>query len=286
MRIDLHTHSNRSDGTDSPAELVEKAKAAGLDIVAITDHDSTAGWDEAQRTADRVGIELVRGIEISTMLDGVSVHLLGYGFDPADGPLLDELDRILTGRDQRLPQLLEQLADHDMPLSQDDVAAQSGNAAASGRPHVADAMVAAGYVADRDEAFRDWLYDNGPAYVERYGAPLHEAIDLVRAAGGVAVVAHPWARKGRRVLTPDVLAGLAAHGLAGVEVDHVNHGPEVRAELRALATDLDLVVTGSSDYHGSGKGPEFHLGACTTAPDQLERLVALAASRSGRTARP
>ena len=282
MRIDLHTHSNRSDGTDSPAELVEKAKAAGLDIVAITDHDSTAGWDEAQRTADRVGIELVRGIEISTMLDGVSVHLLGYGFDPADGPLLDELDRILTGRDQRLPQLLEQLADHDMPLSQDDVAAQSGNAAASGRPHVADAMVAAGYVADRDEAFRDWLYDNGPAYVERYGAPLHEAIDLVREAGGVSVVAHPWARRGKRALSPDVIADLAERGLAGIEVDHNNHSDQTRAELRSLATDLGLVVTGSSDYHGTGKGPEFHLGAHTTAPHEYERLmdVLSAGSRS------
>ena len=273
MRIDLHTHSNRSDGTDSPTALVEKAKAAGLDVVAITDHDSTAGWDEAQAAADRVGITLVRGIEISTMLDGVSVHLLGYGFDPADTSLLSELDRILTGRDQRLPQLLDQLAEHDMHLTEDDVVAQSGHAAASGRPHVADAMVAAGYVADRDEAFRDWLYDDGPAYVERYGAPLREAIDLVRDAGGVSVIAHPWARRGARVLTPGVVAELAAQGLAGIEVDHNNHRDDVRAELRSLATDLGLVVTGSSDYHGTGKGPEFHLGAHTTAPAEYERLM-------------
>ncbi|MCW2839441.1 MAG: phosphatase [Aeromicrobium sp.] len=273
MRIDLHTHSNRSDGTDSPAELVEKARAAGLDVVALTDHDSTAGWDEAQAAADRVGITLLRGIEISTMLDGVSVHLLGYGFDPEDAPLLAELDRILRGRDDRLPQLLAQLAEHDMPLTQDDVIAQSGNAAASGRPHVADAMVAAGYVADRDEAFRDWLYDDGPAYVERYGAPLLEAVDLVREAGGVSVVAHPWARRGRQVLTAELLSELRARGLAGVEVDHNNHSAPVRAELRELAVDLDLVVTGSSDYHGTGKGPEFHLGANTTAPEELERLL-------------
>ncbi|MET0447154.1 MAG: PHP domain-containing protein [Aeromicrobium sp.] len=272
MRIDLHTHSNRSDGTDSPTELIEKAQVAGLDVIAITDHDSTAGWDEAQVAADRVGITLVRGIEISTMLDGVSVHLLAYGFDPAEPALLDELDRILRGRDSRLPQLLEQLAEHDMPLTQDDVVAQSGNAAASGRPHVADAMVAAGYVADRDEAFRDWLYDNGPAYVERYGAPLSDAIDLVRAAGGVPVIAHPWARRGRRVLTPEVLAKLAAQGLAGIEVDHNNHSDAVRHELRGIAADLDLVVTGASDYHGTGKGPEFHLGAHTTAPEELEKL--------------
>lgn len=276
MRIDLHTHSNRSDGTDRPAELVEKAAAAGLDVVAITDHDSTAGWDEARAAGERVGIQVVGGIEISAMLDGVSIHLLGYGFDPAHPALLAELQHVLDGRDDRLPALLAQLAVHDMPLTIDDVVAQSGAAAASGRPHVADAMVAAGYVADRDEAFRDWLYDDGPAFVARYGTPLNDAIDLVAAAGGVTVLAHPWARKGRRVLTPDVLAGLAAHGLAGVEVDHVNHGADVRAELRALAADLDLVVTGSSDYHGAGKGPEFHLGACTTDPSQLERLLSLA----------
>jgi predicted metal-dependent phosphoesterase TrpH len=273
VRIDLHTHSNRSDGTDTPAELVEKAAAHGLDVVALTDHDSTAGWDEAHEAGRRHGIEVVGGIEISTMLDGVSIHLLGYGFDPADTPLLAELGRVLGGRDDRLPALLAQLADHGMPLTVDDVVAQSGAAAASGRPHVADAMVAAGYVRDRDEAFRDWLYDDGPVYVARYGTALTDAIDLVAAAGGVTVLAHPWARKGRRVLAPDVIAGLADRGLGGVEVDHLNHSAEVRAELRALAHDLDLVVTGSSDYHGTGKGPAFHLGACTTAPDQLERLL-------------
>jgi predicted metal-dependent phosphoesterase TrpH len=273
VRIDLHTHSNRSDGTDTPAALVEKAKAHGLDVVALTDHDSTAGWDEARAAGERAGIEVVGGIEVSAMLDGVSIHLLGYGFDPTDAALLAELQRILGGRDDRLPALLEQLRSHGMPLTTDDVVAQSGNAAASGRPHVADAMVAAGYVADRDEAFRDWLYDDGPVYVARYGTPLREAIDLVVAAGGVAVIAHPWARKARRVLTPDVIAGLAEHGLAGVEVDHVNHSSETRAELRALARELDLAITGSSDYHGTGKGPEFHLGANTTSPDQYERLI-------------
>lgn len=282
MRIDLHTHSNRSDGTDTPTQLVEKAAAAGLDVVAITDHDSAAGWAEAETAAERVGITLVKGIEISTMRDRVSIHLLGYGFDPGDAALLAELDRILGGRDARLPELLAQLAEHDMPLTIADVVAQSGNAAASGRPHVADAMVAAGYVADRTEAFRDWLYDQGPVYVERYGAPLAEAIELVRSAGGVTVLAHPWARRGRRALTPDVLAELAEAGLAGLEVDHNNHSAEVRAELRGIAADLDLVVTGSSDYHGAGKGPEFHLGCNVTAPDQYEKLF----SRSDRTARP
>ena len=186
--------------------------------------------------------------------------------------LLTELRRILDGRDERLPALLDQLAKHHMPLTVDDVVAQSGSAAASGRPHVADAMVAAGYVADRDEAFQRWLYDHGPVYVERYGAPLVEAISLVREAGGVSVLAHPWARKGRRVLPREVIADLADVGLGGIEVDHNNHPDDVRVELRAIAADLGLAATGSSDYHGTGKGPEFHLGANTTAPEQYERL--------------
>lgn len=273
MRIDLHTHSNRSDGTDTPTELVEKAKAVGLDVVAITDHDSTAGWDEAQLAADRVGITLVKGIEISAMRNGVSIHLLGYGFDPHDEALLAELRRILDGRDDRLPALLAQLQEHGMPLTVNDVVAQSGSAAASGRPHVADAMVAAGYVADRDEAFRHWLYDHGPVYVERYGAPLVTAVQLVREAGGVTVLAHPWARRGRKALTAEVIADLAEIGLDGIEVDHNNHSELVRTQLRALAADLDLVVTGSSDYHGTGKGPDFHLGANTTSPEQFDRLL-------------
>jgi predicted metal-dependent phosphoesterase TrpH len=275
VRIDLHTHSTRSDGTDTPTELMHKAKSAGLDVIALTDHDSTIGWDEARQAADSAGIRMVPGIEISTMRDGVSIHLLGYNFDPDNQALNAELRRILDGRDSRLPALLAQLDALGMPLTEADVVAVSGSAAASGRPHVADAMVNAGYVADRDEAFRDWLYDNGPAYVERYGAPLVDAIGLIRDAGGVAVLAHPWARRGARVLTPEVLAELAAAGLAGLEVDHNNHSEQVRAELRALARDLDLVVTGSSDYHGTGKDASFHLGCNTTEPEQFERLMAL-----------
>lgn len=273
MRIDLHTHSNRSDGTDAPAEVVEKAAAAGLDVVALTDHDNTVGWDEAQAAADRLGIRLVRGIEISTKLDGTSVHLLGYAFDPDDAALVAELGRILDGRDQRLPRLLARLGELGLHLTEADVEAQAGEAVALGKPHVADAMVAAGYIADRSEAFHGWLEDGGKAHVERYAAPLLEAVALIKGAGGRAVLAHPWARGSREVLTPDVLAQLASAGLDGIEVDHNDHDPQVRTELRGLATDLDLVVTGSSDYHGEGKGPEFFLGCHTTDPQQLERLL-------------
>lgn len=273
MRIDLHTHSNRSDGTDTPAELVERAAGTGLDVVALTDHDNTAGWDEAAEAADRVGIRLVRGIEVSTKLEGTSVHLLGYAFDPDDPALVAELRRIIDGRDHRLPRLLERLAELGVHLTEADVAAQAGDAVALGKPHVADAMVEAGYIADRSEAFQGWLEDGGKAHVERYAAPLVDAVGLLKAAGGRAVIAHPWARESRHVLTPDVLARLAAAGLDGIEVDHNDHEPEVRAELRGIAGDLDLVVTGSSDYHGEGKGPEFFLGCHTTDPEQLERLL-------------
>lgn len=273
MRIDLHTHSNRSDGTDTPAELVQKAKAAGLDVVALTDHDATTGWDEAQDAADGSGIRLVRGIEISTTFHGVSVHLLGYEFDPDDAALTAELDRVLGGRNDRLPRVLARLAEHDVHITQADVVAQSGSAAASGRPHIADAMVAKGYIAHRDEAFDGWLNTHGRAHVERYSAPLTAAIELVKGAGGHVVVAHPWSRESSRVLTAEVFAGLAAVGLDGIEVDHNDHSAASRAALRVIANDLDLVVTGSSDYHGTGKGAAFSLGCHTTAPDQLERLL-------------
>ncbi len=272
MRIDLHTHSTRSDGTDTPAELVRNAKAAGLDVVALTDHDATEGWDEAQRAADEIGLRLVRGIEISTQLQGTSVHLLGYEFDPTNAPLLEELERVLDGRNDRLPRLLAKLAEHGMPLTEQEVFAVAGDAAAWGRPHVADAMIAKGYIKDRDEAFRDWLVPGKPAYVGRYSADLFAAIRLLREAGGRAVIAHAWARDSREKLTAEVLAELAAAGLSGIEVDHPDHDATSRAALGAIADDLDLAKTGSSDYHGTGKGPQFHLGANTTDPAQLERL--------------
>lgn len=274
MRIDLHTHSNRSDGTDSPADLVRKAADAGLDVVALTDHDSTAGWAEADEAADEVGIRLVHGVEISARYLGCSVHLLGYEFDPTHPALVEELEKVLAGRDNRLPVTLEKLTELGMPLTEADVQAVAGEAVATGRPHVADAMIARGYVRDRDEAFRDWLVPGRPAYVDRYAADLISAIGLVREAGGVPVIAHAWARESRSVMDPQAFATLAAAGLGGLEVRHVDHTPEDRALLSVIADELGLIQTGSSDYHGTGKGPEFHLGANLTEPSQLERLLA------------
>lgn len=272
MRIDLHTHSNRSDGTDSPAELIEKAKATGLDVVALTDHDATEGWREASRAARRVGIRLVKGMEMSCRLEGKSIHLLGYDFDPANRPLLAELKHVIDGRNSRLPTTLERLRGVGIAIEEQDVRRWSGKASSLGRPHVADALVELGVVADRDEAFDKYLMPGRPGYVDRYATDLFEAIGLINAAGGVAVIAHPWARGSHRVLTPTRIGELRDAGLKGIEVDHNDHDAEARASLRQIARDFGLVQTGSSDYHGLGK-IDFDLGCNTTAPDQFEALL-------------
>jgi predicted metal-dependent phosphoesterase TrpH len=285
VRIDLHAHSDRSDGTDSPAELVRHARECGIDVLAITDHDTTEGWQEAAETAERSGIALVRGLEISARHGGDSVHLLAYLPDPGHPGLAAELDRVLDGRNSRLPATLAKLRGLGIDIAADDVRRLAGEAAALGRPHVADALVAKGVVADRDEAFARFLGPRGPAYVDRYAADLTTMIRLVTEAGGVSVIAHPWARRyTHRSLDPDGLAALRDAGLAGLEVDHQDHAPETREQLRRIADELDLVATGSSDYHGDGKHAH-DLGCNTTAPDQLERLLALAdaaATASGR----
>ena len=292
MRIDLHTHSRASDGTDTPRELVLAARAAGLDVLAITDHDTSEGWDEATAAAHDAGISLVRGMEISTRMAGgrgLGVHLLAYLPDPAYPPLVEGLRRILDGRDLRVPAILDRLREHDVDLTEDDVRRRAGGPAAVGRPHVADAMVAAGVVRDRDEAFRDWLGWGGKAFVTRYAAPLEPLMEAVRGAGGVSVVAHPWGRHDHGpdggAMGEEALAGLRDAGLAGIEVDHQDHGPVARDALRAIARNLGMVVTGSSDYHGTGK-IDHELGCNTTDPDDYDRLLELAATAaaaSGRT---
>jgi predicted metal-dependent phosphoesterase TrpH len=272
VRIDLHTHSDRSDGTDSPTELINNAKAAGLDVVALTDHDSTEGWKGASKAATRAGIELVHGIEISTKLDGKSIHLLGYEFDPVNKALVVELKRVLDGRNSRLPATLERLRSLGIEIEAKDVKRWATNAAAMGRPHVADALVELGVVKNRDEAFDRYLTPGRPAYVDRYAADLPTAIGLVKDAGGRTVIAHPWSRGSHRVLTHDRIGSLKDVGLDGLEVDHNDHSEEDRAALRQIAREFDLVRTGSSDYHGTGK-IGFDLGCNLTARDQYERLL-------------
>ena len=285
MRIDLHTHSDRSDGTDRPGELVARAVEAGLAVLALTDHDTSVGWDEARAAATERGIGLVPGMEISCAHAGVGVHLLAYLLDPSYPPLAEELQRVLDGRSARLPATLDRLRGVGIDITRDDVLAVSGSAAATGRPHVADALVAKGVVRDRTEAFDRYLAQGRPAYVRRYAADLVEMIRLVAQAGGASVLAHPWGRHSRRALDVATLTTLKETGLAGLEIDHQDHDQATRAELRAVAERLGLLRTGSSDFHGAGK-LDCPLGANTTEPDQYERLLTVAAASASESGRP
>jgi 3',5'-nucleoside bisphosphate phosphatase len=273
--IDLHTHSHCSDGTDSPADLIRRAHAASLDVLALTDHDTSDGWDEAARAASDRGLRLVPGMEISCRHGRTGVHLLAYHLDPDYPPLTAELDKIRAGRVSRVPTMLARLREVGVAVSEADVDRVSSEAASPGRPHVADALVELGVVRDRDEAFDRYLGWGRPGYVPHYATNLAEMVALVRQAGGVSVVAHPWGRGSRRALTADVLADLAAIGLTGIEVDHLDHDATARGELREIASALGLVVTGGSDYHGTGK-LDHPLGGETTDPEQFERLRAAA----------
>lgn len=276
VRIDLHTHSTASDGTDTPAELVRKAAAAGLDVVAITDHDTTAGWADA--VAARPGdTTLVRGMEMSCVGPGedgwpVAVHLLAYLFDPADRAFARERERLRAERVERVRAMAERMAADGLPVDPDEVLASAGPSA--GRPHLARALVSAGVVPTVDAAFVDLLAPRGRYYVEKADTPLRRAIEMVCAAGGVPVVAHARARKRGRLLDIGHIRELADAGLGGLEVDHPDHSEADRAILGGLAAELGLITTGSSDYHGANK--TISLGEFTTAPDQFEKLVGLA----------
>ena len=273
MRIDLHTHSTASDGTQSPAEVVESGAEAGLDVLALTDHDTTSGWDEAVAAAMHHGIALVRGIEISCQHEGISIHLLGYLQNPTAPGLIEVLDRSRRSRETRAQRIVELLSE-DVPLRWEDILDQIEPGATIGRPHVADAMVAKGIVASRGEAFAEYLNDRSPYYVSHYAPDPVQAVRLVREAGGVAVMAHPFASVRGRVVDDAVIEAMAAAGMTGLEVHHRDHrGDQVRHGL-GLAASLDLFVTGSSDYHGDGK-PNL-LGENTTDPEVLQRIEDLA----------
>ena len=273
MRIDLHTHSSVSDGTDTPEELVRKAAIAGLDVVALTDHDTFDGLNAAVAEGQRIGVQVLRGMELSCSRRGDSVHLLAYGADPLNADLVAEMTLVRGGRKGRLAGVLTKLAQLGVPVTEAEVMAQVGDSPSVGRPHIADAMIKAGHVRDREEAFDRFLAEGGPAHVQRYAIELERGIDLVHAAGGAAVIGHPWGRGREHVLPPALLSALAAeHALDGVEVDHQDHDANTRAQLRALAMELGLLVTGSSDYHGTGK-LDHDLGCNTTAPEVYVDLV-------------
>ena len=286
IMIDLHTHSAVSDGTDSIPDLVRAAHAAGIDVLSVTDHDTMDGVDEAKACGAVVGMEVLRGMEMSTHIQTGDrqdpIHLLGYGCDPGDPDLVRLLATVRESRKGRVPRMLEILHTMGMDIDLADVQAQASRASSLGRPHVADAMVAKGYVASREEAFRDYLYDHGPVYVVRYTPTLSEAVDLINRAHGIAVIAHPWGRVDDTVLTPGMIADLARdHGLAGIEADHVEHSEEQRRVLHELAHDLGLIATGSSDYHGTGK-TRNPLGVFTTPRDVYDTMCAMITERGGQ----
>jgi hypothetical protein len=264
VRIDLHAHSTASDGTDVPSLVVSLARDAGLDVVALTDHDTTAGWAEAA-AALPPGLTLVPGAELSCAWEGVSLHLLAYLFDPAAPELARELELLRTDRDRRAREMVARLRALGADVTFDRVGELAAGGAV-GRPHVARALVEAGVVPDVPAAFTDeWIGSSGRAYVDKYSLDPVRAVRLVVEAGGVAVFAHPAAVKRGRTVGTDAIEALAAAGLAALEVDHPDHDAAARAALRDVAAALGLLVTGSSDDHGTITGRR--LGCETTAPE-------------------
>ena len=275
--IDLHTHTNCSDGTDSPRELVNKAIVQGLEVLGISDHDTTAGWKEATETL-RGSLKLALGSEISCLTtDGISVHMLGLLFDPEHTEMQQVLEETRDGRLPRMRKMIEKMQAEGMDISMADVEQAMPAGATMGRPHLADALVAKKIVKSRDEAFVDLLHNESRFYVSHAAPTPAEAIALIRRAGGVAVIAHPFASHRGQILKAEDFSDLVAAGLNGIEVDHRDQNPDERAMLRSIAKELDLVVTGSSDYHGTGKLNS--LAENHTHREQWEKLESQANAR-------
>jgi predicted metal-dependent phosphoesterase TrpH len=269
--IDLHTHSNFSDGTESPTTLLSKAMAHGITTLALTDHDTVAGWDEAIAHL-RSGLQLVLGSEISCQTDdGISVHMLGLLFDRQNPELMEMMATTRDNRYTRMSKIIEKLNAADYAITFEDVMAELSEGATLGRPHLADALVTKGYMKSRDQVFAEVLHNDSPFYVSHYSPTPLEAIVKIKAAGGVAVMAHPMSSLRSRVVAPETFAEYVEAGLDGIEVFHRDHTEANRNLLLGIAAELDLVVTGSSDYHGNGK--LNLLGENITAPAEFEKLV-------------
>ncbi|MBU6313475.1 MAG: PHP domain-containing protein [Actinomycetales bacterium] len=275
--IDLHTHTNKSDGTDSPRELVNKAIVKGLTVLGISDHDTTSSWQEAIDSL-RGNLELALGSEISCLThDGMSVHMLGLLFDGGHGDMQVMLEETRDGRLPRMRKMVEKMQAAGIDISMADVEAARPDGATLGRPHLADALVNKGLIPSRDEAFQGMLNNESEFYVSHVAPTPVQAIEMIRRAGGVAVIAHPFASHRGQILQASDFEELVKAGLNGIEVDHRDQNPQEREMLRRIATELDLVITGSSDYHGSGK--LNLLAEFQTSPGQWERLESLADKR-------
>jgi 3',5'-nucleoside bisphosphate phosphatase len=272
VRIDLHTHSTVSDGTEPPAVVLAEARTAGLDVVALTDHDTTAGWAEATAAAGEHGVTFVPGMEVSCRTEeGISVHVLSYLHDPTHAGLLEEIGKARDARLTRAERMVELLSE-DFPITWAGVHEHVGEGATVGRPHIADALVAAGVVSDRSEAFARILTSHSRYYVTHYAPHPALAVRLIREAGGVPVFAHPLASSRGRVVAEHTFREMIDAGLAGLEIDHRDNSEEGKTWLRGLAAEAGLFITGSSDYHGAGK--PNRLGENLTSPEALARIEA------------
>jgi len=281
VRIDLHAHTTASDGTDTPAMLIDRAVRAGLDVLALTDHDTTAGWAEAI-TAAAGRITLVPGAEFSCVhvtAEGrrISMHVLGLLFDREHEALRTERRRLRHSRELRARRMVERLQADGYPIDWDHVTEIAAGGAV-GRPHLGRALVAAGVTPTLDTAFRDLLSSRQPYYEPKEDTPVLDCVTLIRRAGGLPVFAHPFARRRGPVVDHDVIAAMTSAGLVGIEVDHPDHDPSDRAEAADLAAQLGLVPTGSSDYHGANK--TSGLGICTTTPEAYQALLSIPTARS------
>jgi predicted metal-dependent phosphoesterase TrpH len=275
VRIDLHTHSTASDGTDTPAELIRNAAAAGLDVVALTDHDTVGGHAEAEKALRELDgprpLTLVTGAELSCRVGGISLHMLAYLFDPQEPELHRERELVRDDRTPRAQAMVAKLIEAGVPVTWERVAEIAGDGAV-GRPHVAQVLIEAGLVGSISEAFTpEWIGPGGRAYVEKHELDPFEAVRLVKNAGGVTVFAHPAAVKRGACVPDSVIFDLAAAGLDGIEVDHMDHDEPTRTRLRGIAAELGLLATGSSDYHGTRK--TIGLGDHVTDPAVYEEIV-------------
>lgn len=268
---DLHLHSVHSDGTESPAQVMAAAHRNGLRTAALTDHDTTSGWAEAAEAATSLGMTFVPGMELSARQDWRSVHVLAYLIDPDDADLRAMTDRIRSSRLDRARVMADRIS-RDYDLAWEDIVAQTGQDATVGRPHIADALVARGLVRDRAEAFSSILSPGGDYYVALYAPDPVTAVELVVGAGGVPVIAHPAGRAG--LLPEPLMERMLQAGLAGFELGHRENMPEATRVLRRLSAERDLIVTGSSDYHGLGKPNQP--GENTTDDEMVARIFELA----------
>jgi hypothetical protein len=273
-RIDLHTHSNRSDGTFEPAEVVRLAAERALDVVALTDHDTTDGLAEALAAGSVVGVDVVPGVEFSAEFDGQSVHVLCYWMDPQDAALQLELRRLREDRFRRGELMVDKLRDLGLPVGFERVRAIAGDATIV-RPHIAQAMVEAGVVATEKEAFERYIGDGGPAHVAKHALDPVDAVALIDGAGGVCALAHPGMWGDQSSVPVDLIERMAAAGMRGLEVDHPDHTPEMRERYRTLAGRLGLIATGGSDCHGTRYDP-VRLGTSLCEPEAFAALRALA----------